>query len=69
MTADQGEKIAVGGKINVLSSGKAKDVGETKNLALAASSKGDRIGAPIHLPLNPWLCLKSNDRIAFRFRA
>src|SRR4030067_2527691 len=61
MPPDQGEELAVGGKVNVLPPGKAQDIGEAENLGFAASGKSDRIGAPIHLSLEPGIGLKSHD--------
>jgi hypothetical protein len=63
--ADQGEELAVGGKVDILLPGKAQDIGKTENLGLAGSGEGDGVGAPIHLTLDPGICLKSDDRIAF----
>jgi hypothetical protein len=67
MPADQGEKLTVGGKVDILPPGKAQDIGETEHLGLADSGKRDGVGAPIHLTLDPGFCLKSHDRIAFAF--
>jgi hypothetical protein len=43
MAPDQGEELAVGGKVDILPPGKAQDIGETKNLCLAGSGIKGRV--------------------------
>jgi len=54
MPPDQGEELAVGGKVNVLPPGKAQDVGEAEDLGLAASVSRPSLFSQFNPRLNSW---------------
>ena len=66
MPSDQGVKVTVYRKVDILPSGEAQDIGEALYLALTGTGEGDRIRAPIHLPLLPGFRFKPYHRFSLR---
>jgi len=62
VAANKGEEITPQGEVDVMSTGKSEDVGETLYCDLARFEELDGVGAPITLGLDRWTCFKANNR-------
>lgn len=63
VTSDEGVEVTMESKINVLSAGESQDIGKAEDYGFAALQEWYGVGTPIHLPLNPRVCLKPKDRV------
>ena len=61
MPADQGEKFSIFREIDVLPPRKAKYIGKTKHVSLAALGEIDLVRAPVHLALLTGFGLEPDD--------
>ena len=66
MSSDQGIKVTVYRKVNVLAPGEPQNIGKTEHLALTATGEGNRIRTPIHLALASPFRFKSYHRFSLR---
>ena len=55
------------GKLDELPPRETQDVGEAEDIALARAGERDRVGAPVHLPLDSGVGFKADDGLAVGF--
>jgi len=66
VAANQGEKIPLRGKVDVMPAGEPQDVGKALDRSFAGLQELDGVRAPVHLSLQAGLGLEADDGRFFR---